>query len=209
MVYLSGYYWQQGDQTVSLVMKHLVYRKGTLPVFFGCLCVDETGRERGEVIVKRLTDWFYEEGMALFIRYGEITEAVEACFMRLIMEVSETCSAIVLLCVGNSFLLWNRGKLRTYFLNSRLGKNKVSCVAKDAEEELITGILQENVGILSVSDGIYERMSVEEIGQCLAVQALKDEAGMQRRLKELGEGACRKGGRHVGAMMLVTCQREE
>lgn len=201
MEYLSGYYWQQGDVRTSLVLKQLVYHEGGVPVLFGCMQSCGNGK-----LVEVLTDWFYQEGLQLCRRRGVEPERLEMSLKRVIPNSRDKdLSFTVLLCVDDCFLLWNQGKQSAYLLNTRFGRPCAKCVAAGKEEKVIVGKLQQEVGILVVTEGFGEGLSLQQIRECLAVGELHSEERVHKRMQELGRKACELGGQHVGALLAVTC----
>lgn len=227
MNYLSSCYWRQEDLRTSLVLKHLVYPGGDEPVLLGCLCREKTGA----AFIRSFTEWFYKEGLYLCKKKGSdpewLRQRLEGQIAVLLQEEDSTgtFSASVILCVGSYFVLWNRGRHQVCLLNTRFGRPRLRCLAGDGEtafpdsglqgpgeipavlEECLAGELQESVGILLGTEDLYETISPQELASCLVIGELNCQDRVDRRLKELGEEAYRRGGEHTGAMLIVTCPK--
>lgn len=227
MEYLSGYFLHQENPVISLVLKHLVYHGNREPVLLGCLY---TGREvHGTApFIERLTERFYREGVSLCSRNNVTPERLQAWLQEIQYEwEQETQTAVrgacdtmllqergqefpwesvsVVICVGKYFALWNCGEQQIILLNTRFGRPNVRSIGKAGEETLVCGEAEGEVGILLGSADFCQKVSRLQMAGCLAVEELQHEERIQKRLKELGEEALRKGGKHVAAMLVKLC----
>ena len=206
MQYLSGYYWRQ-EESVSLVLKHLVF-PGEEPILFGCLCQGE-----GAVCFsKNLTDWFYDEGLSLCKKASVTAESMQVQLKVPIEKMLEKqpgektlLTGAAILCVGEYFALWSSHGQQVYLLNTGFGRSRIRLLARGQGEQFLCGRLQKGVGILVPAEGIGLRLGSEELAQCLKVKELHDEERLEKRLREIGIEAARRGAEHVSTMLVMTC----
>lgn len=205
MDYLCAYYWQQEGEKVSLVLKQLVLHDGGVPVVFGCMA--EGGK--GNFFTEKMTEWFHNSALLLCRRREEDTKVLEKSLLRQISDIPrKPKSAMVLLCVGNLFFLWGKGQQRIWLLNTRFGRPHHRCLLDAGmveDGEIVSGSLECGVGILAADESFLRKLTGEQIVNCLMLKELNQETKLQKRLKELGEAAARKGEKHLGAMLIVTC----
>ena len=216
MQYLSGYFWRQ-EETVSLVLKHLVY-PGKEPVFFGCLGQGE----RASYFCKWFTEWFYREGLC-FCKKGNITSEMLKAQLEEQMKSgwvkghdsdradkdlaqdSAMLTGAVLLCVGEIFALWSSPGQQIYILNIRFERSQIRLLADGKKENILCGKIQKGVGIFIPTSGMSLQMKAEELKECLAVKILTDEERIEKRLREIGAEAVKRGAEYASSMLVVTC----
>ena len=220
MQYLSGYFWRR-EEEVSLVLKHLVYPGGEEPVLFGCL-----GQGEGAVeFCKNLTDWFYKEGVhcckkssvtpedlqeKLRIQLQVQRDEWKTSQMEVPAEVDpevqqKVPAGAVLCCVGEYFALWSSVGQQVFLLNTRFGRPNARLLTDSQREQFLCGRLQTGVGILLPASGVSQQMRTEELAECLAVKTLGDEIRLEKRLREIGGEAARRGAERVSSMLVMTC----
>jgi len=198
---------------VTLVLKHLVYPGGEEPVLVGCLCQGEGAALFG----KKLTDWFYREGL-YFCKKASVTPESLRRQMQVQLQVwlqaqregrgaqeNTLLTGAVLLCVGEYFALWSSIGQPVYLLNTRFGRSHIRLLTDGKQEQFLCGKLQNGVGIFVPSSGVSQQMRAEELAECLAVKALTGEERLEKRLRELGEKAATRGAEQVSTMLVVTC----
>lgn len=113
----------------------------------------------------------------------------------------------MVLCIGECFLVWGMGGQRLWLLNTRFGKPHFRCLLHEETEgdsNVLSGILEPGVGLLSANMSLFAGVSKEQILDCLAVKKLDGELRLQKRLQELGEEAAGKGKEHPAAVLVVT-----
>lgn len=213
MDYLCAYDWQQTQEAATLVLKQLEFQGG-LSVVFGCMSQEKS-------FVERITEWFYEKGLSLCRKGEGEVERLESSLLRMLSSIScQTDTAVVLLCVGRSFVFWRKG-ISVWLLNCRFGRNHYRSlfggntvqrgmrnIGERSGGESITGILEPGIGILAATEDFFNNLTGEQIANCLAVKELNQEIKLQKRLGELSQEAKRKGAKHPTAMLIVTCQKE-
>ncbi len=62
--------------------------------------------------------------------------------------------------------------------------------------------METNIGILLASDSFYRQISQDELENCLAVKSIISPVQAQKRIRELGRAAERRGGRDMAAILL-------
>lgn len=124
------------------------------------------------------------------------------------LEMGTTMSLLVLW--EKKYLLWHLGDSRIYHLSGR-GKRKIHLLTEDhvLERNRLTkcvgsfgffqpdfrmGIVRKQEAFLLCSDGFWHTMDAEELKEALAPDPMT-EARCERRLKEIGETAMRRGER--------------
>lgn len=139
------------------------------------------------------------------------------------LEMGTTMSLLVLR--EKKYLLWHLGDSRIYHLSGH-GKRKIHLMTEDHVQgrnrltkcvgsfgffrpDFRMGIVRKREAFLLCSDGFWHTMDEEELGEALAPD-LMTEARCERRLKEIGERAMRRGERdNLSAVyVLMKCGRE-
>ena len=239
MQYLSGYFWRQ-EEKVSLVLKHLVYPNGEEPVLFGCLARGEGAAQ----FVKKITDWFYREGLDFCKGLSVTPEILHEKLQTQLKNISkgnvegtlqgegrtkhqkevqrrmlENCedaesssakentisAGAVLICAGEYFALWSSPGQQVFLHNTRFGRPNVRLLTDGKQEQFLCGKLQKGVGILVPAFKVGQQIGKAELAECLAVKTLTDEKRLEKRLREIGEEAARRGAEQVSSLLVVTC----
>lgn len=218
MDYLCAYDWQQAKECACLVLKQLEF-SGGVSVVFGCMSYNRT-------FVKKMTDWFYEKGLAICQRGDGESEYMENVLGQELEELGNKNGGMVFLCVSHSFVLGRishrekEKKIRVGLLNERFGRphykelleqNQEECrkwKGREPEIVIVNGRLEPEVGILMATEDFFQNLSKEQIQACLDVKVLNEERKLQKRLGELAQEAERKGGKHPAGMLIVTCREE-
>lgn len=135
------------------------------------------------------------------------------------------------LCVADYFLLFYRGNSKGYLLNYRFGRANCKQIIEPGREQLqvLSGRMEENIGLLLCTSDFGIGLSENQIRECMAVEALseiiKNEKNLwknhiskkniveketeeifagKRHLRELGRISEKNGGRHMGAVLIIT-----
>ena len=223
MKYLSSYYWQQEEPAeTSLVLQHFVYRKGKLPGLFACICTGSA------YFTEQLTYWFQTEGRELLrLDSSPDLDKTKAKIQQIISRIDsdlaefasckkiEACKNthfIGMLSIGKRFLIFSRGELRAYLLNRRFERVHCKCLTPQKENEelqIMSGDMETGIGLLLSTRSFAQNLEREQIKTCLSVKELTRTENVKGRLRELGEEAARQGGRHMGAILLLTCGGKE
>lgn len=225
MQYLSSHYWQQEDKArTSLVLQHLVYRKRKIPVLFACICSGASWGDGSDNahFAKQLTAWFQQEGREKLVsdvskdfvglkngireQMVQIDKELAAYNLKNHVAESERISVTGVLCIDGNFVLFHRGNSKVYLLNTRFGRTNCRClVSGDSEElQILSGEMEPNIGLLLTTKDFGAGLSTQQLGECLAVRDVLESHKIRHRLSQLGEEAARWGGRHMGAVLLVT-----
>lgn len=209
MNYLTSFYWTEGIPNTSLTLQQATRKRGKMPVVLACVCEEDAmTREQGlgEHFCIQLTDWFYERALEQCSRGKEPDLSV------LREELTELASdagfsAAGILCTGERFLLFYRGRQRICLLNSRFLRPNIKELSANTDRvsALVVeeGILQSKVGVLLGTENFYRGISGEEIRNCLKVDAICDEKRVNRRLLELGHfGESRASGSRAAVLVI-------
>ncbi|MBE5882994.1 MAG: hypothetical protein E7291_01000 [Lachnospiraceae bacterium] len=224
MQYLSCYYWQQEKPArTSLVLQQFMSRRSKLPILFSCICTAENS-ERGienEYYARQLTDWFRYQGMEVLRKRressGELEGLLRQQFARIdgelaeysgrgISEQAKEVSVVGLVCIGEQFWLFQRGRVSGCLLNDRFGKSHCTYLTNKTvgEFRFLTGAMETNIGLLIVTESLAERLSKQQVEACLEINELTSAGKGKCRLQELSYEAEKCGGSHMGAVLLVT-----
>lgn len=205
---------------MSLVLKHLVYPVGEEPVLFGCLCQGE-GAAR---FSKKLTDWFYREGLCFCKKTSVTAESMQVQLKAQIealvqtqehasvqtqvqkqLEEKTVLTGAALLCVGEYFALWSSLGQPVYLLNTSFGRSHIRLLIDGQNDQFLCGKFQKGVGILVPAKDLSLQMKAEELAECLKVKDIQDEERVEKRLREIGMEAAKRGAEHVSTMLVMTC----
>lgn len=191
MNFLTSYHWKEGKPTTSLTLQQVTRQRGRMPVVMACVCEEDPSvgeQDIGERFCVQLTNWFHECVLKRCSRTKKPElDALKAELMQ--MEETACFSLAGMLCVGERFLLFYRGKQRICLLNSRFLRPNLKELSVNTAESAIVmeeGLLQNKVGLLFGTESFYRGISGEEIRNCLAVDAIRNEVQVSRRLEELG-----------------------
>lgn len=209
MIFLTSCYWTEGKPATSLILQQVTRKRGKMPIVMACVCEENPAageQGTGESFCVHLTDWFHEYALERCSRVGKtgLADLKEELAQ---MAGTAGFSAAGILCVGEWFLLFYRGKQRICLLNSRFLRPNLKEISANTAESIIVmeeGFLQDKVGLLLGTESFYRGISEEEIRNCLAVNAVRNETQVNRRLEELGHfgESQQSGGR--AAVLLMT-----
>lgn len=138
---------------------------------------------------------------------------------------------IGLISAGERFLLFYRGKQGAYLLNRRFERVHCRCLTGQDETEegkklpktekkvlksegkmqkmseelqLFSGEMEPGIGLLLATEDFSKKLEKRQLEECLSVKEMERTENVKGRLRELGEEAARKGGHHMGAVLLLT-----
>lgn len=119
-----------------------------------------------------------------------------------------------LLCVGNCFWVFVGGHMVIQLLNRRLAGAHCGELCADSEEKqgewrLMSGETEADIALLVMTRDFAECVRKEELKECLLVKELGTQDRCRRRLTEMGEAAVGRGGHRMGAVLVVTKEKEE
>ncbi len=233
MEYVSAYFWQQEEEErTALVLQQLFYGRKKLPVLFACVCTSDKEMEniyanKGDVgnlaayFNERLAAWFWQEGRKrcvkrnganislmennLCITIQAIEREIREYAMQKLGREFWKMSFAGIIAVGEYFLSFGQGKCRICLLNTRFDRPNAEWLWNGEELVIESGIMQRRIGLLLATEDFYKIPGEQQLQECLAVKELAWTKGLQRRLKELGERSEEKGGRQMGAVLMLTC----
>lgn len=235
MEYLSSFYWQQESPAeTSLVLQHFVYRKGKKPGLFACICTEKvqegTGEAPGHVFfLNGIHHWFQDEGRKLFqkekgesvsetgIRLEQLLEQLDrewGVYLESKCQTSKRQPDLIgLICQEDRFLLFNRGeKVKAYLMNKHFGRTHCKCLTNQetvSKLQIVEGRMEPGVAVLIATAEYCGSLSEKQLKECLSVQEMTRTENVKARLRELGEEAVRQGGRHMGAVLVLTGKQFE
>lgn len=144
-------------------------------------------------------------------KIAQIDEEI-AIYNRMQQKAMQEIGLAGLFCIGNRFWLFSRGNVGVYLLNRRFERTNCMCLSRECLQgegmqgkvELLSGLMEADIGLLLATGDFIANMTRQELQECLAVKELKIQEQANRRLQELGRAAERRGGHHMGAILLVT-----
>lgn len=162
-------------------------------------------------LVTNLADWFYESGLSVCGRVGhramkEAGSSLKRCLCSMPYgQKGPQLSGVF--CVGSSLYLFGRGGMKIRLLNTQnQHSHSLELVLGDVSgKEFIfrEGMIQRGVGILLATNSFYEKVPEEYLKECLKVRELHSQRSVERRVRELGAYGENRGGRDMGAILLV------
>ncbi len=206
----------------ALLLQQVLTRRGR--VLMAAVCDGMGGVSQGEIaggyVAERLQEWFYTEFLWMLCKKKRIW-VIRRSLDRLVYHMQQQIrryageegislgtTMTVLLLWENAWLVWHLGDSRAYRLRcGRIqqlttdhvqGTGKLTkCVGSFGSfvPEHAVGVPRDGEGFLLCSDGYWRRMAQQEIKDVLAPAQLKEEAQIERRLKEIGEACMRRGER--------------
>ncbi len=140
----------------------------------------------------------------LRVKLAEMDEQFAEYFLHKKQGVRERPSCVGLLCVNNRFWMFYRGKIKIYLVNDRFGRAHCKCMTEtnQAEWTFMSGEMESNIGLLLATEDFGKKISKQQMEACLIIKEIAKKG--KQRLRELGEAAERQGGKHMGAVLLVT-----
>lgn len=185
-------------------------------------------------LVEELVTWFYD-GLLDAIGGKKALWIIRRCAERKIYQIQSrikryadkrsiamgtTLSMLVLW--EKKYMIWHLGDSRIYRLG-RKSKNGVRLMTKDHADregrlfkcvgsfgffvpDFKMGNLKNGEAFLLCSDGFRNRMGMEEIGEALAPEQMREDR-IRKRLREIGESARRRGERDdLSAVYIKICK---
>lgn len=208
MRFLTSYYWQERENDVergtSLTLQQIRMKKGGDSLVLACVC-------NSRDFCGQLVDWLHEEILTAYAKKGCVDW--NAVFHRLKQTAphksdgEEGFSCTGILCAGEEFLLFGKGKQRIYLLNRGFQKVRIKMLlgtdmfAQTETLEWYQGILEPEVSILLGTESFYEHLTKQMLGDCLGGDIQGDRQA-SLRLRELGGYGEDRGGRNMGAVFV-------
>lgn len=218
--FITSIYWQQGRNDSALLLQHYRYRE--VPLCFACICAGE-GEIKGRAsayLTEQLLSWFRALPLRQLARNPEgrlprLERGLEGMIERskkelmghgLLQEGGLDFAGI--LCAGDYFLLFREGGCQICLLNRCFDKGHLGRISGESLSESDSyfrqGILQREIGILLATGSFCSRLEDRELRECLHVKTVETQEQADRHLLELGNRAEELGGRHMGAVLLLT-----
>jgi len=223
MELLSGYYREEGDDSASLLLEQYAY--GEIPFCLGCVCVGESleGSREGGEFTGWLLGWFRRIDLKRAVRQPEKWfERKEEELRREALCRSahmEKISMAGILCLGERFLIFQRGAYEAYLCNMEFGRSVLRpvegfygsrreafmCGAYGNSEALwtCTGSMEPGIGILLTTEKLCEILSRDKLEECLAVGEIHSGEQTQKRVREMGMAAKRQGNTMAALLLEV------
>ena len=222
--FITSIYWQQGHNDSALLLQHYKY-KG-VPLCFACICAGE-GEDKGRAgayLTGQLLSWFRALPLSRLAGNPEkrlpgletgLTERIERSKKELrvhglLQEKGMDYSGI--LCVGDHFLLFREGSCQVCLVNRCFDKGHFGRIGEESIPEgdgfFRQGILQQGIGLILATESFCSRLKDREFEECLHVKTVQTREQADRHLLELGCRAEELGGRHMGAVLLLTESEE-
>lgn len=206
----------------TLLLQQVLTRRGR--VLMAAVCDGMGGVSQGEsaagYVAERLQEWFYTEFLWMFAakkRSWVIRRSLDRLVWHMQQqmrrygreeELSLGTTMTVLLIWEKEWLLWHLGDSRVYRLRRGrmeqlttdhvVGAGKLTkCVGSfgDFVPEHKVGVPRAGEGFLLCSDGFRRQVTEEELRDVLSPTQQRDEAQIERRLKEIGEACMKRGER--------------
>lgn len=218
----TSHYYQQGRNYGTLLLQQYQYH--CIPVCLLCLChgENETQGKAGAYFTGRLLQWFRAQSLRHLVKSTEnrlpilqdqLRELIEDTDKELktsrLVSEEKNMDLAGILCVGEYFLLFFRGRQKIYLLNRSWGRGHIRCVSdemaygSECDPVLRQGILQRDVGILLAAGSFCGHMTEQELRECLHVETVLSEEQAERHLRELAWRGEMQGGRNMTAALLL------
>ncbi len=225
MEYISAYYWQEGENAASLLLKQCRYQD--IPLFFACVCPGEDDREQtaGGYLARRLSEWFCGMDFHRAVKEGDLFLRRQAVRLENLVceadrELSEAglntfadtgrepnpkggspgCGGI--LCIGQECLLFGRGDVQIRLLNCRMGRPNGEMLLSGGQQLCVRqAVMEADIGVLLAAGAFGEAVRDTTPEEGLSAGEVLTQRQAERHLRELGEAGERAGGRNMAAVL--------
>lgn len=212
----SGQKCEPSGSGALLILEKITRKKGKLPLVFACVL--QNAPRSAEDLWRR---WFWERALPLCER-GDAERCVERILAdfaghfaeysgifgaadEMSREPEGIFSMAALFVMGNEcFYAW-RGATDIRLLNDCFGRLHMRRLAPQSDELCCRrAVLESGVGVLLGSAAFFEYLPEPVLKECLAVQELRGQGRVERRLTEAAGEAKRRGAADFAVVMLVT-----
>lgn len=206
MEFMSGYYRQ--EESTALLLQQYVCRG--VPVCLGCICGGESRQAgmAGGLFTGQLLEEF--RGFSLLKAVGKPSGFLKR-IEKWLYRCQESCIVPTdfwtagILCIGESFLIFTEGEVKITLCNIGFGRPLLHEIGENDRErrmQIQMGSMEVGIGILLASESFYRNVPRADMQNCLSVKEINDSRQTQKRIRELGGMAEKRGGRGMGALLL-------
>ncbi|MDE5907537.1 MAG: serine/threonine-protein phosphatase [Lachnospiraceae bacterium] len=222
MKMISGIYWDCGERAVnqdSLMFQQVMTTRGrvTLAAVSDGIGGLEEGEQASGYITEKLIENFYRQMISLIGR-KKGKKAIERSLMRCFYEINDGLRRygngreIKLGATISLIFVWKRKYVIFHIGDSRIylcGRKEVRLLTRDDSDggrgltrcmgsfpfqqpQVCFGKVHKKYGFLLCTDGFYRTVE-QELGEILAPEEIGSEEQIEKRLKELGMAALKRG----------------
>lgn len=211
MQFHAAYYWQSADNNSALVLQQAYHKRKRIPLLLAGICEATEDKQVAGQLTTEFADWFHRCALPLCRKKGKrglwtSGRSLEH-FLRRRVRNKEGVRMSGVFCVGNSLYLFGIGGMKIRILNKKRNCPNISLLHMGDEAVNLPafqeGVIQTEVGILLATKEFCEQVKEERILECLNIKELYTESNVEKRLHELGKDAETKGGKNMGAILLV------
>ena len=202
---------------ISVVLQQVsTHKKETL---LACVCEgfgeEKEGATWSGYFTERLVEWFHGTYLKKLLEKGgetEITKALKEEVERTLEELRRYAKKkgelqiqySGILIRNNQCWILGSGSKGLYLFNRRYNKEQAKPIIIPEGSVVWEGRVQKNIGILLCSDSLRKVYAGLELSEVLFREKKCDEAGVEKRLKELWREGQIRGIENVGAVYICT-----
>lgn len=227
MNFITATYWQSARNNSTLLLQQYQYKHTPLCLITLCDGQNEDQGKAGAYLTGQLLQWFRGLPFSRLIRDPDRSlSTLETQLENLLSQLRNdliSCGLLSLMqalplsgifCFDDMFLIFGKRNHPIYLLNKGFGQSRIQNLyselisEQDSSDSLVLrqGILQQDVGILFVTETLCGQLTEQEIQECMYVEEIHTEDQVNRHLQELGSRAEGLGGRNMAAaFLLVRC----
>lgn len=185
MQYMTACYRQQGEGTPSLLLSQFQCRERPVCLAYLADGNDHEINTLNADPADELRFWCRHFPWPKAVKHPGrwLARAERELAERLAGSGEDASRYTLLLAIGENLLLMGGGQ-PVYLINTSYGRGHAELLQPD-----FRGILEAGAGILLATPAFAENMRLDRLGKALCPGELKEEAQMERRLRELAEQA--------------------
>lgn len=185
MQYITACYRQQGEGTPSLLLSQFQCREVPVCLAYLADCNHHGINFLNKDPVDELRFWCRHFPWPKAVKHPGrwLARAEKELAERLAGSGENVSRYTLLLAIGGNLLLMGGGQ-QVYLINTSYGRGHAELLQPD-----FRGILEAGAGILLATPAFAENLRLDRLGKALCPGELKEEAQMERRLRELAEQA--------------------